>query len=460
MLQNQRKAKLPLFLYTLVGIILAITLYTLLSFFPWQIDLTSNHEYSLSPQSIKIIQGLNQAIDVYIFSQDDSFQKERLRDFLEGAKRYNKNLRLHFIDPLKNPSLASQFEVHNYNTLILVAKGRKLVISEEEIFQWDKTDEADQVSVFQAEPVFISRLLKLTNPKSHLIKFIKGNGEYLLNDTGLHGLKQFKEILKEENYQVQECNLSFQKLENSDLIVIASPKNNLTQLEIKKIEQFLANGGKALFLLDPTYQSGLEKLLLNYQIKVGNDLLIENQDSYYFDPLAPIPRYLPHPITSTLAMGNLYSVLFYARSVSPIATKTDLKISPLFESSSRSWAETNFRGKAIYDKELDLKGPVCLAVALEQKNATNNTKIVVAGDANFITNQTTEFAGNIQLALNMLAWLTDETNKMDIRAKRENINFIALTPLQARMIQTLALLILPLTVFLIGIRLWLKYRCL
>src|SRR2546422_1961913 len=85
-------------------------------------DLTPNKSYSLSPQTIKLLRGLDRDVIVYVFEQ-----KQRMReghDLLDNYASTSRRLTVKYVDADGEPVLAKQFAVRSYGTIVVAAGDR------------------------------------------------------------------------------------------------------------------------------------------------------------------------------------------------------------------------------------------------------------------------------------------------------------------------------------------------
>ena len=99
-------------LYTLIGIAIVVLVNWYVNRHDKRWDLTPNQEYSLSPQSKKILKGLKQNITIYAFDRKDAFS--RRRDLLGEYASASTHINVHYVDPDRQPALARQYGIQSY----------------------------------------------------------------------------------------------------------------------------------------------------------------------------------------------------------------------------------------------------------------------------------------------------------------------------------------------------------
>ena len=192
--------------------------------------------------------------------------------------------------------------------------------------------------------------------------YIVGNGELdLLTDEGAKG---FNTALS-ELYEVKTLDLSTDDIPASmKSIVINGPKEDMTEEELYKIDQFLMRGGNVMFLIEPcqeiqennmfygpmiTYSENnvnIERLLNKYGVTYSKEYVMDQQacqtynntygilDLYWAPLLQKEQMNSKHAITS-----NLANVVMLQTAPLEVAENKNVKETVLVESSEKAWTE-------------------------------------------------------------------------------------------------------------------------
>ena len=192
--------------------------------------------------------------------------------------------------------------------------------------------------------------------------YIVGNGELdLLTEEGASG---FNTVLS-DLYEIKTLDLSEDDIPASmKSIVINGPKQDMTEEELYKIDQFLMRGGNVLFLVDPLqeYQSeyyyygqttsyaendvNINRLLEKYGVTVKKQYVMDEQccqsyyDSYgilkfYWAPLLQKEQMNAKSSISS----NLANVIMLQSAPLEVNETAGVKSTVLVESSSKAWVE-------------------------------------------------------------------------------------------------------------------------
>lgn len=376
-------------------LVIFILINVLASQFFARLDFTSDGKYTLSKSTLDLIETIEKPILVQVYlSGDLPSEFKRLqtetRYMLEELQAYNSNIKFEFVDALDSDrdamEVANQFYEKGMppESLNIRENGK---LTERVIFPWavatyqnkdasvqllqktlsQSNSELIQKSIENLEYAFVDAITKLSRERTKKIAILKGQGE--LEDKYL---SDFLTILKEyyliAPFTLDSVNKNPQRtvdlLKTYDLIIDAKPTEAFSEEKNYAIDQYLMNGGKAIWLIehvnaekDSLYKASkstlafprdlnLYNLFFKYGIRINPQLVNDlysapivlasgsgnstqlSRFPWFYDPLGNIGQ--KHPITS-----NLNQVKF--EFANPIDTlKSDLKKTILLESSELS----------------------------------------------------------------------------------------------------------------------------
>lgn len=434
--------QLVLFTLIFLGILIFINLFA--QEYHKRFDLTANKRYTLSPQTIKVLKHLDRKVSVIGFFTSGA-EKNKAKDLLEEYAYYSKKFHFTFIDPDRHPLEARKYNITRYNTLV-VKSGEK----REQVYE-------------PSEEKLTNAIVRVTRKGKKTIYFLCGHGEHDINDTGKNGYSAFKTALKEKGFEVKTLLLLKEPRvpDNAALIIVAGPRKKLMPAEIKLLNAYLEKGGRLLLLLDPETGQELNTFLASKGVVLQNDIIVDKMSRLFGgDYLIPVVvKYNSHhPATKDF---KLACFLPLARSLDvKQSLPKKIKAEVLAWTSENSWGETDLKalkaGKASYSPQ-DIAGPLPVAVAAWPKDK-KGFKMVVVGDADFVSNTYLQLSGNEDLALNLISWLTEEQDLIAIPPKKTETTPLALSREQAELIFWLPVVILPLSIIGVGIGVYLRRR--
>jgi ABC-type uncharacterized transport system involved in gliding motility auxiliary subunit len=359
---------------------------------------------------------------------------------------------------------AKALDVQSYGTVVLEYDGRV-----------ERTTSTDEQGIANA-------LKRVIEGQTKKIYFAQGHGEGDIAASDNEGFSQFAEALKSENFETAKLALAQTPAvpDDATVVVIAGPKADFLPAEIEALKAYLNRGGKMLLLLDPPESAtaapltNLIALAAEWNISVGTNVVLDEQ-SIQSAAVPVVVDYPRHPITDRFE--RVMTAYPFVRSIEPIEGGTNSRYAQkILETSVRSWAETDLKGlfatgKPQPDPKVDKQGPVSIAAAVNVSapnapaapatdGATSaespkpETRVVVMGDSDFISNQTLNFSGNRDLGLNIANWLAQQENMIAIRAKNPADRRLTLTQDQGQAIFWLTLFVVPGLLFVTAFRVW------
>ena len=469
-------------------------------------DTTATHQFTLSDHTLKVLEGLKQPIRATaFFVPTDSTQaalRRQAEDLLYEFKRRSPQFTYRFVDPERDPSTARQYGVTQFSSIVFEATG------------------PGTHSTVYTPPVteqdFTSALLIVTGEQRKKVFFLAGHGERSIQEvTEDRGLGLAAQGAAADNYQVAPLSLNEegakQKLEEAAVVVIAGPGNGFLTYPVPEqalLEEYLAKGGNALFLVDTNVPRGWRQLLAQWGVAVlpgqppdEKDLakikdpleraltlveqnpgfIVDKGSSVTSDPRTPIlqsnqyeraeaavsanyPRENPVTITREL------DVTFYPGAVALAPSLKELpqtmRVTVLAHTTADSWLTPDQEDNAP-DPKRDTPGPHVVALAAEAvapiggeaKSGApgadaNPTRIVVFGDADFATNKYFYAYSNGDFFLNALNWLAQDYNLISIRPKPVAFRELVTTKQEFDFMRYSSLFLLPASILLLGAVVW------
>ncbi|HEX3048402.1 MAG TPA: GldG family protein [Bacillota bacterium] len=447
----------------LLGIIIVVNL--IANQLPWSYDMTADKIFTLSSQTLKVIADLKKPLKIFAFFPEGDGDPS-IKTLLGAYRRAGGGkIQLTYIDADKNPAAAKKFDRNNEG----VANGTIIFDWNGKIRKINKLDlitPNDYGKTFTGEQQFTAAITYLTAAKFQKVYFIQGHQELNLEND----LSQLKTRLMNEANTIQTINLikSDADLKKADLIAVISPKRDLSGIEKTQLQDYLEKGGRGLFLFDiqsPDVElPNFSDLLTPYGISIRNNFVVEeDSDSFYSDSkMYLVPYYTEQPIVNQLKNNNLLTVLPYAGNIDTLSDiDRTVTVEPLLKSSKTSWIRYNVKDATPTKTDSDKSGPANLAVAVTKDNTElkyPETKIVVIYNAKFILDSMLDMQGNYDLFMNAFSWLQDQKDSIAIRPKMIGTNMMFLKGTQSIILIIIAVLVIPLVVFGVGLFVWLRRR--
>lgn len=420
-------------------------------------DMTRRKVYSLSDQTVKVLDGLNADVEALAFYSKVHARRDTYEQLLKLYEYHSPRFRYTMIDPEMKPTIVKEHGIKFYGTTVVKSGDRQVKIEE------------------GTEEKLTNAILKVIRTEHETIYVLKGHGEPALDDESETGYSRAKESIEDESYEVKELVLMREEEvpEDAAAVIVNGPKVLPSEHELKLIAGYIERGGSLLFMIDPENAQGMEEFLLKYGVVLKRDMVVDTMSRMFgADFRIPVvTEYARHPITENFGMASFFPV---ARSVNVDTEKVPEggKIEVLASTGPKSWAETDFQelklGKAAFNKGMDTPGPVPVAVVVtigqDQALGSRDTekkpvaRIVVFGDSDFANNSYLGASGNRDLFLNTVRWLAGEDDLISVRPRSFDSTPLFLKASQARLIFILPVIVLPAAVLVAGVTIFTRRK--
>ncbi|MBI3241924.1 MAG: GldG family protein [Chloroflexi bacterium] len=427
-------------------------------------DLTETQDNTLTPETLKVLSELTEPVKVYAFFTRDAFNLEATKGLLDNYKANGgDNFGFEIVDPDARPTVARE---HGYTTdgTLVVERG----------------DQSESVTG-ATESGLTNAIVRLSNPTKRIIYFLGGHGERSIDDTGENGLSGVKADLDVINYEVRSLTVITETLpSDASAIVIAGPQSPYTEEETKVISDYLANGGKAIIMMDPpaltTAEPGApdplaDYLSANWGLTLRHDLVIDlSQYVPDIGQLAPATlSYGFSPITRDPQDQRKVAFFPYSRSIAIAEAGSlppDVTSVSIVQTSRNAWGETNIDSINAGNPALeegDATSPDGLSVVATAENITTKTRLVVFSSSSFALNVFKQQGGdrfaNSTLLLNSIKWVATDDQLIGLTPKEtvsRSLNIF--TNRDLAIIILLSCLLPPLLVIIGGVSVWWSRR--
>ena len=439
--------------------------------------LSSQTRIELSSRTESILKSMTNHVSVTLYydNQDDFYPT--IVALLDEYRSVNPNISVKTVDYVRDAGEAQkikeQYKLNSptdKNLVIFDCDGRVKIANGDALTEVKLEPVANSTDhefrrkpvAFKGELMFTSMLLAVTNPKPLKAYFLQGHGEPSLSDSSEQGYMKFAAILGENYIATEPLQLMGDNAVPDDcsLLIIAGPTTALSEPELQKIDQYLAQGGRlfALFnyfsLKRPT---GLEPILERWGVNVGDDVVHEPKNTINGEDVI-VYDFSQDPVIAPLT--GLALQLILPRSISAVDWKNPPADAPKVDELAFSSSDSTLAGEpGVAPRSYPLM------VAVEQKpvagvvNPRGTTRMVIVGDSFFLGNHQIDSGANRDFLGYAVNWLLDRTTLLKGIGPQPVTEFrLIMTRAQQQNVRWLLLGVLPGAVLLLGGCVWLVRR--
>jgi len=455
-----------------VMMIVAVVVFVLVNLvadeFDHSFDLTAEQLYTLTDQSHRFLDELDMDVTLSYVVRTGG-ETEMVVRLLAEYTAASSHISTEQRDPMINPTFVHQFasDIEGgipEGSLIVQAGNGFRVIRPQDFDSWSRDQQTGQWfrASWNIEREITQAIHALTLGDPTVIYHVIGSGEEPLPP-------EFVEYLESENFVVRTLDAVTSDIpETADALFITLPGRDWSSVKADRILDYLENReGRAFFALGVSLNrfSQLDRVLNAYGLQLGNYVIAEMNPARTLmdDPAIIMPVWERHEeITVPLIMQGFTALLF----LGPTGIETldmrrpGTRIEPLFTTSRD--AIGLFPGED--DEIIVTDGPFDLAVAVVDTvtiDTVLETRIVIVSNWSIMMNDMNTFigGGNWAFVTASLNWLQDQPPGIWVPVRRPPGSVpVMLSDAQVVTMTGVAMGLLPIGLFAIGIFVWFRRR--
>ncbi|NUP99037.1 MAG: GldG family protein [Armatimonadetes bacterium] len=406
--------------------ILVILNYTIIPrhFASIKADLTEGKYYTLSDQTEKIVKQIAKDNPVELLLLIDRSRTADNQDVHSAMKRIEDYDRLsaHLTSKVLDPNIDLEARQLREEGALSVIPG-VLVRFKNQPTMREGVDGYEEQDITRG-------LLKLLNPSSRKLYFLTGHGEMPREAAGGQnsaGMGIFTKILENDRYETADLDLRTSAAVPTDAaaVIAVAPRLPASPPEVQKLEAYLGGGGRLLAFIDPLLKSNLGDVLKKYGI-VWHPSVVDDPTMSLMGAGAFFSQtYTEHEAVRIFSQYKLPVAFFGAGYFTQDTAAGSYELTELIKTQSP--------GKVLQGPDTTASGPFTLLMLSSTKDPeppaddksaatppdTKRIRVAAVADGDFVNDQLSMFGdvANPQVAANLVAWLTDNTQVIGIRAK-------------------------------------------
>ena len=446
-------------------------------------DMTPNNLYTLTDTTKKYLDELDAkgiTVDVYFLEKLDALEGDlECLALYRTLVAYKEHPCFNLIDfdPDTDPeslrkinpdgiyNLSSGDFLFKYNDMVKRLPGTLMYT-----YQTDADDRVVSAE-FRAENYFTGYMKTVVDGVLPTVYFLSGHDEVPLSD-----MSQLCANLGNYNYGAKELNLMTDTDIPDDccILVIASPKKDLTEEEYKKILSYTQKGGHISVLMSPndsdTVYQHIEMLLSNYCIGMNYDRVEEtdanrhshNETYAMMCDILQANSETGEDLTSALLpnVNNIVTFMPYSRSFYTIYGTNFGKLTADTLIQTQTTAKSvPYGGKLLDPQTVEGQPQVLSMYVIDTEH--ENSKLVVFGSSDFITDKgagNAYFINPLQLFLTTVTWMYNSDVDMNIQDKARSFDSLTVNS-SGEASGLIAMFVgFPILIAAVGVIIWLRRK--
>ncbi|WP_312612816.1 GldG family protein [Oscillibacter sp.] len=453
----------------LLSIAVIIGIYSMISAatsrFSWKLDLTEGQVFRLTDTTKGILSELDEPV-TFTYCNDRPDADTNLQEVLSRYAAASPGIDVNYVDLDANPAMVeeySQKDIQLSSDGILVTCGiqsRFIPWSELYEIRTSSGDENQSYSItgLKAEAMLTSAIVAVSGQDCPGVAFTAGHSE---DDS-----ETLRNLVANSNYEVSQVVLGVDELNEAvEAIIIAGAKRDFSEAELEILEAFMDRGGNLCVFRDPEINSlpNLDGYLADWGIAVTDQIVLEPRQQMD-SPLNIIPNFGVSMINVYFSEHAAYLVLPECRALELSNANASIT-NTVLRSTSASYAKEFSSMSSLTQSAEDASGPFTVAATGERsftnRDGENDTQYVFAAACTGFYQERylkTESLGNADLVLQVLSQMTDNEVTLNIPTKNLTADSLSLTRTTIILFGAFFVVLLPLSLMLIGLWVFLKRR--
>ncbi len=462
---NTRKFKGGAYASMLSAVVIALVIIINMLFtkLDLNMDITADGKYSLTKETITMLDELEDEIIFYYLAPSDA-SIDMFDKILSQYIKYGDTVKLVQKDPVLNPRFAAQYTeetVEEYSVIVVnESNGRSRYVPysdmliEEYGIDYTTYQYYSEITGLDMEGQLNSAIGYVTSENLPTLYELSGHGMQTLGTNAVS-------MLEKANIEVYYDGNSLDLLttteipEDCEVLLLNAPQTDLTETEVALLTDFAAEGGNLIFVLSylNAEHTNLMSLVNSYGVQMTDGILLEDNSRYYMQaPYVLVPTLSSHEITDDISSGKYIIAhtsngLTFAEEVPENLTQ-----SVLLKTSSGAYAKP-IDFTTYYREDTDETGTFYLGVHVEDGNTGSEVAVFSSYYMFHDSFADGSTFGNVNLlinSVNALADIDNTTTAVRTISLTED-SYLTLTDAQINTTGLLTVIVLPLAFLITGI---------
>lgn len=308
-------------------------------------DMTKKQYYTLTDKSKKILKGLDSDVTIYCLAKKSALTYDyeiTLKKALEQYEAASDHITVKYVDTSKNPTFAAKYTDEQLDTgsLIIVSGERSRVIPVSDLYETnvDYSSMSQTVTGYDIEGQITGAINYIDSENLSTIYVLTGHDEQSLSST-------FTKDIEKLNAQTKELNFlnSDSVPRDASAVLIFGPQSDFSGDDVKKLEDYVDNGGRVFIALDVMHNSKLTNVnaFLKYVgVQATTGAIAETDGDYYYQSQYLLLPEVRETNATTDVTGTLQIMMPYSVGLKKVKT-SGVKYITMFETSNKAIAKNS-----------------------------------------------------------------------------------------------------------------------
>ena len=421
-------------------------------------DLQPTQLLSLSSVTTDLLRDMNQPVTLIFLANEVSARAQlaqyQFTDLLDKYAALSGGLvSVEYWDPALYPNLKTDFNLETVNTYDILVRGsnRHKLIPSDSFFSTTTDAYGYQVANgFQIERELSSAIHFVSAEKVPAVVFTNSHGE------ALSALAAYQDMFSSTGFQVVAQPLTQTLPEGTELVVIAAPATDFTAEEIAALDTFALNGGHVIYLVYNSVHANLEAWFNERGLGIQPEVILDPLNRMNYNQNI-VPELAQNELFASLSSGVPLAMM--PRALEPLFTeRSGYQVSTLIQASSSAFARRLDSENVSEEKgPEDRSGPFPIVLQAEYTGTGAKTMIIPMGMAADNILASHSFQNNEILAAFNRNIYPAGTSLM-IQPKTAQNTPMSLIGFASGLVSILLIGVLPLSLLIIGLVIWLRRR--
>ena len=438
-----------------------------------RVDLTEGAVFEISDATRELISMIDTPVEIFVLSEEGGFTGDRYlvqaQQIFNQYPRHSNFISLEYIDYVTNPGFAVNFpDLPLSHGDVIVRSGDNVRhISGVNLFHFMVTPEGNfAIIASRAEEAITSAILNVLSDDVVRVAILTGNGASVS--------QQLNMLLTDNNYIVETVPLATAVLDDFDIAFLLAPTIDLSENIIRNLEAFLYNNGqfgKTLFYTAGPMQGdmpNLDMFFSEWGVRFGDGAVFEtNADrTYQFQPFYPTVLYEDSRAYDLLRDRSMPFLMPLSRPMEILFNFRDgFFVEPILSFSDTTGVRPTDAREDFTAEMATRRGPMpAMAISSFRVSAHDGAQL----ESNIVFSSSTAIfepislqntsLNNAEFLLNLLGDLAGRDDIISLPPVSLAGRTLGITSSQASNLGVILVGIIPLSILLAGITVWLVRR--